>query len=104
MLTRVERNLLDTLGQCPTETMFQVEAADRAGYGTGTTRKHMRQLRHKGLVHWPRGPRKGVALTAKGVAMAEVSEIRADTKARQPTKRLHVGRRREGCKRRGPRA
>lgn len=51
--------------------MFQVEAADRAGYGTGTMRKHMRQLRHKGLVHWPHGPRKGVALTAKGVAMAE---------------------------------
>ncbi|MBS3821369.1 MAG: hypothetical protein KGY81_06375 [Phycisphaerae bacterium] len=71
ILTKVERELLEALSESPNETMFQVEVADRAGYGKNATRQALRELAGKDLVQWPRGRRKGVTLTEKGEALVK---------------------------------
>lgn len=66
VLTRVQRDILQTLSECPQETMFITDVAECAGYGRHATRKAIQQLIELGFVHRPHGARKGVALTVEG--------------------------------------
>lgn len=69
ILTREQRNILQALSECPRETMLLVDIIELGGYGKHATSKSIQQLIELGLVHRPHGPRKGVALTAEGLAI-----------------------------------
>ncbi|MBN1855158.1 MAG: hypothetical protein JW829_20675 [Pirellulales bacterium] len=69
ILTREQRDILQALSECPQETMLLVDIIAHAGYGKHATSRSIQKLIKQGLVHRPHGPRKGVALTAEGLAI-----------------------------------
>ena len=69
ILTKEQRGILEAVAQNPQEAMLQVEIVVAGGYSKHVTRQCLEALRKHGLVHRPHGPRKGDAVTEKGLAI-----------------------------------
>ncbi|MCD4830846.1 MAG: DNA-binding response regulator [Anaerohalosphaeraceae bacterium] len=69
ILTKEQRDILEAVAQNPREAMLQVEIVVAGGYSKHVTRQCLEALRKHGLVHRPHGPRKGDAVTEKGLAI-----------------------------------
>ena len=67
-LAKAEKDVLQAVAECPRETMLVIEISGAAGYSRNTSQKCLARLLKMGMVHRPCGPRKGYAVTERGLA------------------------------------